>query len=154
MSKLLTVSNSSPLIGLEQIKQLELLLKLFGNVIVPEAVAKEVAPTVTLPNWITIQPLNQSIAARILETSLGPGESEAISLALELGNCQIILDDRAARRLAQGLGITVIGTLGILLAGKRKGFISEVRPTLDALMSFSFHIAPDLYKRVLSDAGE
>jgi uncharacterized protein len=100
MSQLSVISNSSPLIGLNQIQQLDLLEKLFGTVTIPLAVAQEVAPSVQLPNWISIKPLSQPIAARILATALGSGESEAISLAVELSNYQVILDDRAALRLA------------------------------------------------------
>lgn len=154
MSQLSVISNSSPLIGLNQIQQLGLLEKLFGTVTIPSAVAQEVAPSVQLPNWISIKPLSQPIAARILATALGPGESEAISLAVELSNYQVILDDRAARRLALGLGLSVIGTLGILLAAKRHGFISALRPQLEGLVSYGFHLAPELYQRVLLDAGE
>lgn len=154
MSQPGVVSNSSPLIGLPQIQQLDLLEKLFGSVTIPPAVAQEVAPSVKLPGWINIIPLSQPVATRVLATSLGPGESEAISLAMDLGNCQIILDDRAARRLAQSLGLAVIGTLGILLAAKRQGLINALRPHLDNLVNHNFHFTPEIYQRVLLDAGE
>ncbi|MEI6045131.1 MAG: hypothetical protein WCS37_12340 [Chloroflexota bacterium] len=85
MSQLPTISNSSPLIGLEQIGQLGLLESLFGTITIPTAVAQEVSSSVQLPTWITVRPLTQPLAARVLATSLGPGESEAISLALEAG---------------------------------------------------------------------
>jgi hypothetical protein len=89
-----------------------------------------------------------------LRAGLGDGESEAISLAVELGARWIVLDDRAARRLAQGLGLPVIGTLGLLLAAKRRGLLTVIRPSVDALVRQGFHIASELYERVLSDAGE
>jgi hypothetical protein len=47
-----------------------------------------------------------------------------------------------------------IGTLGILLAAKRRGFLPAIRPYLGTLLNFGFHIAPDLYDLVLVDAGE
>ena len=59
-----------------------------------------------------------------------------------------------ARRLARALGLPVIGTLGILLAAKRRGFLPAVQPCVDALIQNGFRIAADLYKRVLADAGE
>ena len=90
----------------------------------------------------------------MLRAGLGEGESEAISLAVELKFRWIILDDCAARRLAQSLSLSVIGTLGLLLAAKRRGLLSLVRPSLDALVSHGFHIAPALYDRVLEEAGE
>jgi predicted nucleic acid-binding protein len=113
----LTVSNSSPLIALAQIGHLELLGKLFSYVIVPPVVVRETT-SVVLPPWILETPLTQPIGPRILGASLGRGESEAMSLALEINAQWIVLDDRPARRLAEILGLPVIGTLGILLAGK------------------------------------
>ena len=51
------VSNASPLIALEQIGHLQLLEHIFGTVLIPPAVAHEVAPTVTLPTWVEGQEL-------------------------------------------------------------------------------------------------
>ncbi len=147
------VSNSSPLIALEQIGNLNLLQKLFATVSIPPAVSRETTKIV-LPPWITEIPLAQPVGPQILRASLGPGESEAISLALEVGAQWVILDDRPARRLAEALNLPVIGTLGVLLAAKRRGFLPAIRLCVDALVNHGFHIAPDLYERVLSDAGE
>ena len=77
------VSNASALIALAQMGHFGLLERLFSAVLIPPAVAQEIAPTVTLPDWITQQALTQPIGPQILQTSLGPGESEAISLALD-----------------------------------------------------------------------
>lgn len=71
---------------------------------------------------------------------LGDGEREAIALAMEVGAAAIILDDRAARRVAEAAGLNVIGTLGLLLEAKRKGIVTRVRPELDkAEGAFSRH---------------
>ncbi len=148
------VSNASSLIALVQIDYLDLLVMLFSTILIPPAVVRETAPTVTLPDWITERALAQPIGPQILRTSLGPGESEAISLALEVGARWVVLDDLPARRLAQALSIPVIGTLGVLLASKRRGFLPAIRPCIDALVDFGFHVAPNLYELVLSDAGE
>jgi uncharacterized protein len=148
------VSNSSPLIALEQLDLLDVLEQIFGNVLVPPAVAKEVAPTVTLPAWIKEQSLSQAIGPHILSTSLGAGESEALSLALELKASLLILDERPARRLAQALNVPVIGTLGLLVKAKQLGLIAEIKPQLDALLKHDFRVSPTLYDKILEDAGE
>jgi predicted nucleic acid-binding protein len=127
---------------------------LFSEVLVPPAVLREIAAGSAIPRWILERPLSQPIGPQILGASLGPGESEAVALALEVKSGWIILDERPARRVAQGLGLPVIGTLGIFLAGKRRGLLAVVRPTLDALAERGFRIAPKLYERVLADAGE
>ena len=128
------VSNSSPLIALEQLDLLDLLEKIFGRVLVPPAVVREVAPTVALPPWFTERALLQATGPQILSASLGAGESEALTLALELKASLLILDERPARRLAGALGLPVIGTLGLLLKAKRLGLISELKPQLEALL--------------------
>lgn len=154
MNSLPVISNSSPLIALEQIGLLHVLAELFKEVWVPAAVVDEVPPTVSLPSWILCQPLQQPMAAAVLHTSLGLGESEAITLALQEKAGLIILDDRPARRIASALGLKVIGTLGILLAAKRKNLIPAIAPAITALEQHRFHAAPELLKQVLIDAGE
>jgi len=148
------VCNASPLIALEQIGQLQVLNTLFGAVLVPPAVAAEVAPTLALPTWIQSRTPAQGIGPLVLGASLGRGESEAITLALEVGARLVVLDDRAARRLAQALRFPVAGTLGILLAGKQRRQIAALKPCLDELLLHDFYIAPSLYSQVLRDAGE
>lgn len=147
------VSNASPLIALNQINQLNLLGRLFSRILVPPAVVREVSPTVSLPNWITQRALMQPISSQILNTTLDPGESETISLALEIGSI-VILDELHGRRIAQSLGIGVIGTLGILLESKQRGFIPSVKPYIDQMMDYNFRISDELYERILFDAGE
>lgn len=151
---MISVSNSSPLIGLEQIGKLEILEVLYGTIAIPPAVEVEVRPSVSLPHWIKITLLNQNVGPTVLAASLGAGESEAISLALEIPNSQVILDDLPARTLARALGLNVTGTLGILMLAKEQGVIPCVRECLDALMGFSFRVSPNLYELVLSKVGE
>jgi len=148
------VSDASALIALEQIGQLALLERLFATLLIPPAVARETAAGGTLPTWIHERPLAQPLGSQVLRASLGPGESEAISLALEAHADLLIVDDRPARRLAQALGIPIIGTLGVLFAAKRKGIISALRPHIDALLAAGFRVAPDLVERILVDARE
>src|SRR5437867_3119520 len=109
----LIVSDASPLIALHQIGQLELLQRLYANLILPSAVIGEVAPSVGRPLWLVERALSQPIAGRIIQAGLGPGESEAIALTFEMNAHRVLLDDRPARRLAQALGLRVRGTIGV-----------------------------------------
>jgi predicted nucleic acid-binding protein len=154
MTDAAVVSNSSALIALDHIGRLDLLRLLFSEIVIPPAVVRETAVSVVLPPWIIERALSQPIGPRILRASLGAGESEAISLALELSARWVILDDRPARRLAQSLSLSVIGTLGVLLAAKRKGLLPAVQPCLDDLVATGFRITPELYDALLADAGE
>ncbi len=148
------VSDSGPLIAFERIQQLQLLPALFTRILIPPAVEKEVACLRKLPRWVLVQPLAQPPRLGRLGLSLGAGEREAIGLSLEIAASRLLVDDKAARRLAKSLQLPVIGTLGLLLAAKRRGFLPTVRPCLEALQDASFYLTPDLYARILADAGE
>lgn len=148
------VSDSSTLIGLAPIGRLALLADLFEAVLAPTAVVREIARTARLPAWLIERPLTRSIDPRVPESSLGPGETEVIGLAHQLGNRGVILDDRSARRLAEELALPVVGCVGILLQAKRLGRLDAVMPDLDALVTTGFFIAPGLDQQVLADAGE
>ena len=148
------VSDSGPLIALERIEQLRLLPELFTQIIIPPAVEKEVASLRKLPDWVLVQPLRQPLKLGRLGLSLGAGEREAIGLSLEIAAARLLVDDKAARRLARSLGLPIIGTLGLLLAAKRRRILPTVRPCLDALQRSSFYLTPHLYARVLVEAGE
>ena len=148
------VSDSGPLIALERIQQLRLLPKLFNHIVIPPAVEREVASLRKLPDWVLVQPLRRLPVLGRLGLSLGPGETEAIGLSLEIAAARLLVDDKAARRLARSLQLPIMGTLGILLAAKRRRILPNVRPCLDALQRSSFYLTPDLYRSVLAEAGE
>lgn len=147
------VSNASPLIALAQIERLDLLQSLFTTVVIPPTVADEVRGSVRLPDWLHVRELSLPIAVGVPST-LDPGESAAISLALELGAARIILDDLDARRTAGRLGLNVVGTLGLLILAKHRSLILHLRPLVDALGDVGFYFSPELYQRVVEQAGE
>ena len=151
---IVVVADASPLIALQQIDQLGLLQALFEEVFVPPAVAREVAPRLTLPPWVRERALQQPIAREVLRASLGPGESEAISLALEIHADRLIVDERAGRRVAEALGLRVAGVLGLLVLSKQRGLLPAVRPHLDTLLRMGFRADPDLVENILRRAGE
>ena len=66
---------------------------------------------------------------------------------LESGAALLILDEQPARRLATSLGLRVIGTVGILMAGKERGFLAKIRPELDRLLAVRFFMDQALYDR-------
>ena len=75
-------------------------------------------------------------------------------MAVEIGACAILIDDRPARRVAEAAGLTVIGTLGLLLEGKRAGHIQTIRPELEKLLQTSFFLSQRLYDDVVRMADE
>lgn len=148
------VSNASPLIALAAIGQLGLLQELFGTVLVPTSVIKECRSIEGLPEWIEQRVVPQSVDSLRLGAALGMGEQEAIVLALETGARWVLLDDRAARRSAEARGLQPLGTLGILLAAKRRGYLPAVQPAVALLLSCGFRITKDLIEEALATADE
>jgi predicted nucleic acid-binding protein len=149
------VADSSSLIHLEKIGQLDLLEGLFGEVAIPRAVAGEVGRTLPeLPSWIQVYTLNRPIPPAIARRSLGAGESEAMALALERQIPHVILDDLSARQFGRSLGLEVVGTGAVLYKAKLRGLIPAVRPLLDALLATGFRLSPKVYRTLLRAAGE
>jgi len=148
------ISNSSSLIALSEIGKLNLLNKIFGEVIIPNAVEKEVYGEKPPPKWIKVSSVTQRLASHILESGLGPGESEAICLSKEIDADILILDDLNARRVAEKLEINITGTLGILLLAKEKKLIKSIKPLMEELMKGGFRISDELYENMLDLAGE
>ena len=153
---MIVVSDSSPLIALSSVDRLDLIQLIFDTVIIPVSVRDEVMGTaakiaVELPSFIRVEPVAAEVPVRFLKLNLHAGESEAIALALERGIQGIILDDKQARETADELGLKVIGTLGLLILAKRKGFLSEVRPIMAQIIErVNFRIAPSVLNRALS----
>jgi predicted nucleic acid-binding protein len=152
VNRLSVIADASALIALDTIDLLERLEPLFARCVIPPAVAAEIAPTVDRPSWIAVQELTEAIPRDILEGALGRGETEAIALALELDGYDVVLDERRARRLAAGLGLPVIGTLGILVRAKDAGMLNTIRPSIEALIATRF--SPRVIEEALREVGE
>jgi predicted nucleic acid-binding protein len=124
----------------------------FSTIIVPPAVVTETRPVVR-PAWIVERSLTRPLPLRVVSEELGRGERETIGLALEL-DVEAGLDERRGRRVAQSLGIRVVGTLGVLLLAKEAGVISAIRPHIDALLATEFYLSPWLIADALALANE
>lgn len=158
------VSNASPLINLARIGKLELLRQLYGELSVPEAVWQEIvvkgtgqpgADEVQAATWIKRRTVTNQQLARALRQELDAGEAEAIALALEMEAELLLMDEHVGRETARHLGLHYTGLIGVLIEAKRKGFISAVKPHLDALRDVAgFRVSDSLYQRVLQDEGE
>jgi predicted nucleic acid-binding protein len=145
------VTDSTCLIALERIGQLDLLPQLFAAVFAPPAVQAELGSPL---EWLVVRAASDLRVITALKTQLDEGEAEAIALAMELGDVSIILDDKKARRVARQVGLAVVGTVGILLRAKRRGVLATVAPLLATLHDTGFHIAPTLYCEALRLANE
>jgi len=154
--------NASPLILLGKIDHLWLLRDLSDELIVPDAVVREVGvkpegerlleEVLGYPATRIVAP--GAIPREVEVWDLGRGESAVIAAALVEDGSRAVVDDLEARRCAQALGISVIGTLGVVLRAKRKGLIPAARPTLTRLREVGLYVADDLVDRALGHLGE
>jgi predicted nucleic acid-binding protein len=156
---MIVVPDAGPLIYLAGAGQLELLRRLYVEVVVPRIVFEEVtiagagltgAAEVAAASWLQVVDHDADPA---LSARLDPGEAAAIPLALELG-AVLLVDDGEARMVATEFGLSVIGSLGVLLAAKRAGYLGELGPVLDRMVTLGMFVGPALRARILVLAGE
>ena len=148
------VCNSSVLITLVNTDSVHILDNLFKEILIPEAVRKEVFGIQKLPAFVRCVKINDLFALGLLQSNLDAGESEAICLYQEVNADILIIDDLVGRRIAERLGINISGTLSVLLLAKREKFIERVKPLLDKIINNGFRVADELYQEVLLMAGE
>lgn len=156
------VVNATPLIALALIGELNLLQQLYGQVIMPSAVEAEVSAggprgigsiEVQEAAWLRAVSLQDPQRADLL-VDLDRGEAEVIALAQELNADLVILDERLARRHARRVGLTLTGTLGILLKAKLVGQVDAVAPLIEQLRLGGIRLSDALVAEVLKLADE
>ena len=157
------ISNTSPVLYLGRIGQLNLLPQLFEGIYVPEQVCMELdkgrllrADTVDPRglSWVTVVTVAPALINGLPNNDLGLGELSAIAYGSQQTTALLALDDYQARVLADQLGLKLIGTVGILLRAKRLGLQPTIRPLLDKLQQEGFYLSQSLYTHVLQRANE
>lgn len=156
------ISNTSPLQYLYQVGQLALLPRLYQQVLIPPAVAHEVAAGVALgvalpvlPEvaWLQVQVPSATQVWRVAST-LGAGEREALALALETPTALLLVDDGHARRFGRLLGLRMTGTVGVLARATREGLVPRLAPLLDRLDRLGFRLSAQARTMALTLVGE
>jgi predicted nucleic acid-binding protein len=90
-----------------------------------------------------------------LRAELGAGESEVITLAMELNASKVLIDERKARRIAKLIyNLSITGTGGLLLRAKQSDLIKEIRPLLERMKANGYYISDRLVSRIAKEAGE
>ena len=87
-------------------------------------------------------------------SDLDRGEAEAIALAQELGADLVIVDERLARRHTRRLGLSLTGTLGVLLRAKSAGLVPSVAPLIEQLLRGGIRLSDSVVAETLRLAGE
>ena len=134
------------------IGELELLQKVYGQIVTTPEIFAEFGET--LPEWVEITEVKDKYRQTILELQIDKGESSAIALALETPDSVLILDDYKARKIAERLGITFTGTIGVIIKAKLNGIIPSVKPIIEKIKQTDFRLSAELELLALKEADE
>ena len=146
------IADTSCFIILTNIGEIDLLYKVYGEIITTIDIAIEFGET--LPEWVEIISVKDKYRQQLLEIQIDKGESSAIALAMEIPDSTVILDDYKARKIASQLDINFTGTLGIIIKAKLKGIIPSIKPFLEKIKQTNFRLSVELELQALKEAGE
>ena len=155
------ISNTTPLIGLSGLNCLPLLRDLYTEVWIPREVEKEFLAldetvyqeVLNSAPWIKVVDLTNPQSAEIYQ-GIDDGEAEVFALAVEHDARLVLLDENKGRKKAKEIGLTVKGTVGVLLEAKEEGLIKVIKPLLMQLRDNGMHLSESLINNALRDAGE
>ncbi len=157
------VFNSSPLIFLSRLNFLDLFLTTESQFLLPESVKEEISAKqdkssghinkLITENKLLVQKVQLVTLANGLNERLGIGESQAITLGVELQPDYIILDDFAARKEAIRLGLNVKGTLGVIrkLQVDGKINISDLDILYQQIRDVNFRVKREIFDSIFED---
>jgi hypothetical protein len=154
------VANTTPIISLASIGHLHLLERLFGKIIIAEAVYREIKAKPGYGydqidcQFIEVQSIQGGVYKQFLLSQLDSGEAETIILAKEINADFVIIDENLGYRFAHNAGLTTIRTLSILLRAKEKGYIEQVKPLMDDLVAKGRWYSDAVCRSFLNKAGE
>jgi len=160
------VANATPLIYLARVGRLDLLRAIFGKVLIPEEVRREVVdegkrlgkPDASVvekaleEKWIEVL----SAEAIHLPVTLHPGERAVVSLAKQRGIKIVLMDEPSARLAARLSDLEPRGTLYVLLEALRRnqldldGFLDVLR----RLVEQGYRLREEVYLEVVRRARE
>ena len=156
------ILNASPIITLAKAGHLNLLVDLAPEICIPQAVFSEIIAgpdddpgrRALEGGWGKKLPRSR-IHPEVLGWSLGAGESEVLSIALENPGWIAVIDDATARACARSFGVPVIGTLGVVLRAKRRGLVASASKIIRELRYAGLYLDDQFVRAVLKQvAGE
>lgn len=159
---MIVVSDTTPLISLLKIERLDLLEKLFGNVLIPQAVYEELtvderfkleAEQLKQKEFIAVRSVKNPDSVSILKraTGLDQGESEAIVLTDEVKAELLLMDEAKGRAVSNEMGFRIMGTIGVLMAAYEEHELTseEVKECVSGLQRAGRHIGQRHYQMLL-----
>lgn len=156
------VSNAGPILAFARANHFDLLRDVIQILIIPNAVYEEIvirdvgrpgSEEVSRAEWIRRKHVSQRTVVKGFPKALHLGEREAIALAYARGDV-LLIDDRAAQRVAEEYGVRCMGSLRVLEEAKDRALIPAIKPILDDLIFSGLYISASLYQSFLCHIGE
>ncbi len=157
---MIVVSNTTPIISLASIQRIDILRRVFGEIIVPQAVYNEIKAKESYGHkdidleFIQVRKVKGELYKDLLLNQLDLGEAETILLAKELNADLVIIDENLAYKIARNSALHVTRTLSILLKAKHVGIIDNIKPLLDEMISKGRWYSQNVYNNFLKKIGE
>jgi predicted nucleic acid-binding protein len=140
------IADTSSLIALERIDLLQILCKIYKEVVIPESVIKEFG-NLSLP-CLSIRKVESNLLKLLItDLNLGKGEADVIGLASQTG-LKVIIDDSKARKVAENMGLKVTGTIGVLMKAERLGLIASAQEKVKELREKGFYVSEELLEDI------
>ena len=153
---MIVVSDTTPLIALMKASQLELLQKLFGKILIPQAVYQELtsneafqeeAAAIRNCPFLEVVSISDGRVVDILRraTGLDLGESEAIIYAESSSADVLLIDERKGRQVA------VMGSIGVLSEAHASGLLTAeaFRIAIEKMQDAGIRLSERLIQSVL-----
>ncbi len=157
------VVDAGPLIFLAKLNRLSLIQTAGKEIYIPAAAMSEIRVKSDAASskieeaartWLQVKKVENQDAVSLLLADLDIGEAEVIVLANEIKADILLMDDLDARRFARRVGLSIVGTLGVLLAARLRGEISSVAGEIKQLQRHGFWVSDALTAEILKAAGE
>jgi predicted nucleic acid-binding protein len=152
MHNALVIADSSCLILLSKIEELDILKGIYKQIYITKEIAEEFGTG--LPDWIEVKNVQNKTLQLLFEDTLDIGEASALALAFETRDCTVILDDLKARKTAAKMNIKVTGTIGVVLMAKKEHKIPSAKSVFDKIRNTDFRISDQIINEALKEAGE
>ncbi len=141
------IVDASVLIAFERIDLLQILCKIYKEIILPDAVVKEFGE-INIDCLLVRKVESRLINVLMRNLNLGRGESEVIALAYET-NFRALIDDLKARKVAEDLGLSISGSIGVLLKAEKLGLIESAFKKAQELKDKGFYVSNELLDELL-----
>lgn len=161
---IIVISNTSPLTNLAAIDQFDVLRKLYGELLIAEAVWQELnagghawpgCTEVAGANWITRRAVTNRPLVTALRERLDAGEAETIALAVEHPPAFVLMDETEGRHTAQHFSLKTVGVVGVLIEARTRGLIGPVGPLLERLrQEAGFYLSDRVIREARLSCGE